>query len=255
MLRLYRETAVLAFKRALKAWPVAFSLIVYAIIFMAAAWLLAPLGLIGGLLLSLVAAACGSGYLYLVLQAVRGLPVRLDDLRRGFSALFGDVISVMFALWIISLFLGVFVQGAGEHGAAILAMIGLAMAFFLNPVPEMIYLGKSRSFALLLDSARFVFANPVAWFLPNLIFALIVLAPTGGLAVSRPGELLLVFSQLFSPAGVAQIFAKFVFWGFPRVLLLPLVLLFLHYVMVFRGLLFEGLTSGGSRRRDWQARL
>ncbi len=254
MLTLYRQTAVLALKRAFKAWPVAFSLVVYAIILSVAAQLLSPLGLLGGLLLSLVAAACGSGYLYLLLQVVRGLPVRFDDLRRGFSALFGDVISVMFALMIIGLLLGVFVQGAGQHGDAIVAMIGLAMAFFLNPLPEMIYLGKSRSFALLLDSSRFVFANPVAWFLPNLVFALIMLAPTGELAVSRPGQLLLVFSELFSPTGVMRILAKLI-WSFPRVLLLPVLLLFLHYVMVFRGLLFEGLTSGGARRRTWQARL
>ena len=214
-----------------------------------AARLLGGLGIMGGLLLSLVAAACGSGYLYLLLQAVRGLPLRFDDLRRGFSALFGDVISVMFALWIIGLILSIFVRGAGHNGRAIIAMIGLAMAFLLNPVPELIYLGRSRSFDLLLDSARFMFANPLVWFLPNLLFAVILLAPTGALAVSHPGELLLVFSQVFSPAGVATIFGALPIWTF------PLLLLFVHYVMVFRGLLFEALTSGGSRRRAWQAQL
>jgi len=150
---------------------------------------------------------------------------------------------------------GALLQLVAEHGDAIAAMIGLAMAFFLNPVPEMIYLGNSRSFALLLESARFVFANPVAWFLPNLIFALILLAPTGTLAVSHPGELLLVFSQVFSPSGVMQILTGMMVWRFPGVLLLPVALLFFHYVMVFRGLLFEGLTSGGARRRAWQARM
>ena len=57
-----------------------------------------------------------------------------------------------------------------------------------------------------------------------------------------PGELLLVFSQVFSPAGVAIIFGALPWWSF------PLLLLFVHYVMVFRGLLFEGLTSGSARR-------
>ena len=46
--------------------------------------LLGALGIIGGLLLGLVAAACGSGYLYLLQQAVRGLPMRFEDLTRGF---------------------------------------------------------------------------------------------------------------------------------------------------------------------------
>ncbi len=248
MLALYRETAVLAFRRAVKAWPVAFSLVIYAIIFAAAARLLGGLGLIGGVLLGLVGAACASGYLYLLLQAVRGLPLRFDDLRRGFSALFWDVISVGFALWIIGLLISLVVQGAGDRGDAIAAMVGLAMAFFLNPVPEMIYLGKSRSFDLLLESCRFVMANPLVWFLPNLIFAVLLLAPTGALVVGHPGELLLLFSAVFSVQGLAQIFGLLPLW------LMPLLLLLLHYVMVFRGLLFEGLASGSARRRAWQAR-
>jgi hypothetical protein len=249
MLRLYRDTAVLAARRALKAWPVAFSLIIYAIILMAAARLLGGLGLVGGLLIGLVAAACASGYLYLLLQAVRGLPVRLADLRQGFSALFGDVISVMFALWIIRLVLMLVVQGAGDRGDAIAAIVGLAMAFFLNPVPELIYLGKSRSFDLLLESSRFVMANPVAWFLPNVILAVLLLLPTGALAVGHPGELLLVFSAIFSPAGVAFLFGGVPLW------LVPLLLLLVHYAMVFRGLLFESLSSSSSRQRAWQSRL
>jgi hypothetical protein len=248
MFRLYRDTGALAFRRALKAWPAAFSLIVYAVIFAVAARLLGGLGIIGGLLLSLVAAACGSGYLYLLLQAVRGLPLRWEDLRRGFGALFCDVISVMFALWIIGLGVMLLVRGAGPNGPAISAMVGLAMAFFLNPVPELIYLGRSRSFDLLLESARFVLANPIVWFLPNLVFALLFLAPSGALAVGHPGELLLVFSAIFSPGGLARVFAALPFWTF------PLLLLLLHYVMVFRGLLFEAITSGSARRREWQAR-
>lgn len=248
MLALYRDTAVLAGKRALKAWPVAFSLIGYAAIYLAAARLLGGLGLIGGLLLGLVAAACASGYLYLLQQTVRGLPLRLDDLHRGFSALFWDVVSVAFALWIIGLVVGLLLRAASGNAEAIAAMVGLAMAFFLNPVPELIYLGRSRSFDLLLDSSRFVMANPVVWFLPNLLLAILFLAPTGALAVSHPGELLLVFSAVFSPGGVGGLLSSIPLW------LLPLMLLLLHYAMVFRGLLFEGLSSGSSRQRAWQAR-
>jgi hypothetical protein len=248
LLGLYRDTAALACKRALKAWPAAFSLIIYAVILAIAARLVGGLGILGGLLLGLVAAACASGYLYLLLQAVRGLPLRWDDLRRGFGALFGDVISVMFSLWIIGLLVMLLVRGAGDKGPAISAMVGLAMAFFLNPVPELIYLGRSRSFDLLLESARFVLANPLAWFLPNLAVAVLLLAPTGALAVGHPGELLLVFSAVFSPGGLFRIFAALPLW------VLPLLLLLLHFAMVFRGLLFEALSSGSARRRAWQSR-
>jgi hypothetical protein len=248
MFTLYRDTAVLAFRRALKAWPVAFSLVLYAAIFITAAMLVRGLGLVGGIILGLVGATCASGYLYLLSQAVQGSKLRLDDLKRGFAALFWDVISVMFALWILGLLVTLIVRGAGPSGPAIAAMVGLAMAFFFNPVPEMIYTGAGRSFELLMRSSRFVLANPVAWFLPNLILGAVLLAPGGALNVTSPGELLLVFSGLFSVQGLVSSFALVPLWA------APLLLLLLHYGMVFRGLLFMGLESGGARQREWRAR-
>ena len=111
-------------------------------------------------------------------------------------------------------------RGAGPNGPAIAAMIGLAMAFFLNPVPEMIYLGRSRSFELLLESARFVFANPVAWFLPNLVFAVILLAPTGAAGRRPPGRAAAGVQPRFSRrAGWSIIFGALPYWTFPLLLL------------------------------------
>ncbi len=247
MLRLYKDTAVLAFQRAVKAWPVAFSVILYALIMLFAMRVASGLGIVGGFLLGLVGAACAAGYLHLLAQAVGGRPVSLEDLKTGFSVLFWDVISVMFALWIIDLLVTVLARGAGPNGEAILAMVAIATAFFLNPVPEFIYQQRSRSFELLLASARFVLANPVAWLLPNLVFVVLVLAPTGGLSVGHPGELLLLFGGVFSAGGIAGLFASVPIWA------VPLLLLLFHYAMIFRGLLFEALASGNPRRRAWQA--
>jgi hypothetical protein len=249
MLATYRDTAVLAFRRAAKAWPVAFSLILYVAILAAAAMLVMPLGLIGGLLIGFVAAACVSSYLHLLAQAVNGSRLAWSDLKRGFGARFWDVVSVMFALWILSFVGGFLVQGAGPNGPAMAGVIGLAMAFFFNPVPELIYLGRSRSFALLGDAARFVLANPLAWLLPNLVFAALLLAPSGQLAVGHPGELLVLFAHFFSRGGVLWSVAQAPLW------LIPLLLLVLHYAMVFRGLLFLELSSGNPRQRAFRARM
>jgi hypothetical protein len=248
MFGLYKDTAVLAFQRAAKGWLAAVSLVVYAVAMLLAIMIATNLGPLGGFALGFAAAACASGYLHFLSQAVQGRKVSLADLPTGFKALFWDVISVMFALWIIGFVVQALVGGAGDNGPAIAAMVGLAMAFFLNPVPEMIYQGESRSFRLLLDSSNFVLAHPVAWFLPNLVFAVLVLAPAGLLSVGRPAELLLVFSSVFSASGLMSVFASVPYWA------LPLLLIFFHYVMVFRGLLFQGLAQGNnSRRREWEA--
>jgi hypothetical protein len=125
------------------------------------------------------------------------------------------------------------------------------MAFFFNVVPELLYQGRSRSFALLMDSARFMFAHPVLWLLPNVVFAGIALYASGQLrAVHHPAELLIAFGNTFSsPAGVARVFVGIPRWG------LPIALCALHFVMVFRGILFHEVvsgTGGNARLRAFQ---
>jgi hypothetical protein len=132
----------------------------------------------------------------------------------------------------------------GPQGERLAAVFGIAVAFFFNAVPELLYLGHSRSFALLIDSGRFMLAHPLVWLLPNLVFASLLLLPTGRLAVSRPIELLLVFGNTFSsPLGLAGMVAAWPTWTW------PLILFGVHYAMVFRGILFQELSSGADNAR------
>ena len=252
MLLLFRDVTILAARRAVRAWPVALSFFVYAAILMAAAIVLAPLGMIGGVVLGLVVAACWSSYLELASQAVAGTKIRPTwaEFRRTFGVRLWDVVSVMFAFWIISLLMGPALKG--PQGERVAAVFGLAVAFFLNAVPELLYQGNSRSFALLIASGRFMVANPVVWLLPNIVFASLLLLPTGRLAVNHPAELLLVFGNTFSsPLGLVTMVAAWPTWTW------PLILFGLHYVMVFRGILFQRLSSGSdnARMRAFRAKM
>jgi hypothetical protein len=252
MLHLFREVTILAAQRAVRAWLVVLSFLIYAGILLAAGVLLSPLGMIGGLLLGLVVAACWSSYLELASQAVAGSKIRLNwtELRRSFGARFWNVISVMFAFWIISLLMGPALRG--PEGERVAAVFGIAVAFFFNAVPELLYQGHSRSFALLIESGRFMIANPVVWLLPNLVFASLLLLPTGRLAVDHPGELLLVFGNTFSsPLGLVGMVTAWPIWSW------PLILFGLHYAMVFRGVLFQRLSSGSgnARMRAFRAKM
>ncbi|MGC4065253.1 MAG: hypothetical protein QM784_11515 [Polyangiaceae bacterium] len=149
---------------------------------------------------------------------------------------------MMFAFWIISFVTNPLSEG--QRGAAIGAIIGFAMAFFFNAVPELLYQGNSRSFVLLVDSGKFAMEHPVVWFLPNVIFAAIAFAPLGMLDVRHPAELLVLFGSTFSsPSGIAALFTRLPLWG------MPIALLGLHFVMVFRGLLFQALVSGQANPR------
>ena len=156
----------------------------------------------------------------------------------------------MFAFWIIGFLAKAVTSGA--NGDALGAILGFAMAFFFNAVPELLYQGGSRSFALLLDSGRFMTAHYLVWLPPNLVFAAAALAAGGRLHIHRPAEALLLFANTFSsPVGVAGLFIGLPPWA------LPLALVGLHYAMVFRGLLFKELTAGlgSARLRAFKASL
>ena len=253
MFLLYGKVAAEAARNAVRAWPVALSLVAYALILALAGMILAPFGMIGGLLLGLVAAACWSSYLELISQAVAGskIRVRWDEFKHTFGARFWDVISVMFAFFVIGFLTKPL--GAGPNGEAMTAILGIAMAFFFNAVPELLYQGRTRSFWLLMSSARFMLANPVVWLLPNLILAALALGASGRLQFHNPAELLIAFGNTFSsPIGVAGLLTGLPVWS------LPIALFVLHYAMIFRGILFRDLTSGtggNARLRAFQATL
>lgn len=245
-MRLYSDAAVQAIRRGVRGWPVMFSLVLYAAIFIVVGQLVAPLGRAGGFVLGLVLAACFSSYIHLISQVVAGSKIRFADLRQSFGARFWDVISVLFAFWVIDFALTrVIAPSAGDKAPIVIALVGLAMAVFFNPVPELLYQGSSRSFQLLMESGRFISTHGLEWLLPNVLFALALLAPLGMLH-GPPGLIVLNISALLSPSndgmGLYALFSRA-----PLYLQLPM-LVFVHFLMVFRGLLFAALTRGGSRR-------
>ena len=249
-MRLFGETAALAIRRGVRAWPVMFSLVLYALIFMVVGELVGSLGPIGGFILGLVLAGCFSSYIHLISQVVAGTKVQFSDVRQSFGARFWDVVSVLFAFWIIDLIITkVIAPAAGPKGPIVIALFGLAMAVFFNPVPELLYQGQSRSFQLLMESGRFISRHGLEWLLPNILFAVALLAPLGMLH-GPAGLIVLNISSLLSPnndgMGLYALFSRA-----PLYLQIPM-LLFVHFVMVFRGLLFGALVGGGARPRNLQ---
>lgn len=222
-------------------------MLLYAGVMLLAARLLGGNNFVGGLILGLIFAACFASYVSLLDIAVAGQKVKAADLQRGVRARFWDVISVFFALWIIRFAAQALGGAAGSNAGAIAAMVGFAIALFFNVVPELLYLGQSRSFALLMDSARFITKNWIAWFFPHLLLAALLLAPLGALQVSHPGQVVLLFERMFSLAGPTEVFLQTPLWA------KPFVLFFFHFVMVFRGLLFKELLYSNPRLRAFQA--
>lgn len=252
-LKMYADLAVQALRCAARAWPIAIFAFVYAAIWIAAATLVGRLGIVGGFLLGFVAAALASSYLYLVEQAVARSRIVWSDFRKSFGAYLWDAISVMFALWVISIATGIIVTSAGSQGPFISAVIGLLIAIFFNAAPELIYQGHVRSFDLLAESASFIQRNWIEWFVPNALFALLLLAPQPAFRSMDPREMVLLAANLFSLDGLPLLAASLL--QSARSLGLGLAaLVIVHYAMIYRGLLFKELRHGSRRMREFQAR-
>ena len=70
-----------------------------------------------------------------------GRKIGFGDFRDSFLAHFWDVISVMFATWVIQLAVGIGGPRLGDRGTIIFVLVDLTMVVFFNPIPELIYLG------------------------------------------------------------------------------------------------------------------
>ncbi|MHB8420243.1 MAG: hypothetical protein ACYDCL_19385 [Myxococcales bacterium] len=248
---LFIEVAATAARRALRGWPAALAVLGYAALMLASTALFGRLGLVGGFILGFVEAACISSYLHLLSVVVAGSKLTWDDARAGFLALLWDVIGVLFALWIASFGVDLLKRAAGEHGGFVLAAWGLLVAVFLNPIPELIYQHRApgRTTDLLLASARFIHEHWIEWFIPNLLFGIVLLALVTGVRGLDAQTLMIELPSLFSLEG-AFLLAPSLLSGGSSLWLAPLVLALCHYVMVYRGLLFQQIQGGGWRARS-----
>ncbi len=250
VLRVYGEVAKKALGLAVRSWLAALSIPVYAVLFLVVARLVTQLfaaaPTVAGIAIGLLGAACFGGYLSLLKQAVAGSSIRFSDLKDGLRSVW-DVAGVLFIIWIIEMIVDRIAAG-NPSGVAIKGVVTLAIAIFFNLIPELICHSRNRGIALLQESGEFIFEHPVAWFAPNLVFAAVILWGTGLLSFTSLGSNLAMLGALGSPSGVLLLIAGA---GWTA----PLLIAFVHYVMVFRGLLYLELSSGSSRMRDFRRRM
>ena len=205
-------------------WVVSFAPVAYAIILAIIASIVAPLGIIGGLLFSLASQACVSSGLFLVKNLVDSNKTDFNDFLNGFTVYLWELLGIAFILWIP---LRVLATGLATvpNGALIYFLIKLSLYILLNPVPEFIYQTRASGLELISASYNFIVENWIEWLIPNVVL----------FAVGY-GLLQIIEPLLFGLPGFAAIFLYAFIAG-----------LGLTYFMTFRGFLF-GQLHGTTRR-------
>jgi hypothetical protein len=222
-----------ALRRSLEAvsknWIVSFAPLAYGFILSVTVSIVAPLGLIGGLILGLVSQACVSSGLYLIENIVRMGKANFDDFVKGFTVYLWELVRISFILWIPLRVISIALSGV-PNGGLIFLFIQIALYVLLNPVPEFIYQTRASGIELLGASYNFIVENWIEWFVPNIALTLLayfLLNMLSFLAFSLPG-----FAQFF-----------LVTFGLG---------LCLTYIMVFRGFLFAELHGTTRRSRAYR---
>jgi hypothetical protein len=226
---LYRTALRRSGESLLKNWVVSLAPWAYAALLSIVASVVAPLGIIGGLVLGVATQACISSGLYLIKNIVESGRADIKDFTTGFTVYLWELLGIAFIIWIPMRVLAMTLASA-TNGGLIFALVQIALYVLLNPLPELVYQTRSSGIALISESYNFIVDNWLEWFLPN-----IVLTITGYL-------ILQVFAVITTglPA-VVQIFITAVGMG-----------LCLSYFMLFRGFLFAELYGSTRRSRAYR---
>ena len=212
-----------------KNWVVSFAPVVFGIILAVVGTLVAPLGIIGGFVYSLVSAACASSGLYLIKNLVDSGKANFNDFLNGFTVYIWDVITISFILWIPMRLAAMGLESV-PNGGLIYFLLTLGLYILLNAVPELIYQSRTSGLELIGASYNFIVENWLEWLIPNIMFAVggyFLLDLFGSLIFGLP-----IYLELFLYAFILG--------------------LGLAYFMTFRGFLFNELYGTTRRSRVYR---
>ncbi len=209
---------------AVRNWLMFAALLAYVFIFRFGLVVASFFGPLAGFAMAALCAFCCGAFLASVEVIVRTGKVTLEDFRGSFGTYFGDVLGVMFALWIIAMVGGMVAATPG--GTAIATFSALLVGVLFNAVPELIYLGHNSTMELMSESYDFVSQNWIEWFPINILLAL----AGGGIWFVQVGG------------------------GFGYALEVVAGGIFIYFAMILRGLLFLELSSSSRRGRVFRHR-
>jgi len=226
---LYATALRRSWQSLLKNWVVSLAPWAYATLLTIVAWVVAPLGIIGGLVLGLATQSCISSGLHLIKNIVESRRADLRDFINGFTVYLWELLGIAFILWIPLRVLAMALAST-PNGGLIFVLIQVAIYILLNPVPELIYQTRSSGVGLISQSYNFIVENWLEWLLPNIVLTIagyLILNVLSAISTGLPALL--------------QTFIVAVGMG-----------LCLGYFMIFRGFLFAELYGSTRRSRAYR---
>lgn len=251
-LRLYRTAAADTLRGIRRTWPaLAAHLGLIVVAALAAGLLAGSQTFAGGLLLGFFFAFLVAAYLSTVEAAVLQEPFHFRDLFPRAQQLFSPTISALFVLFVLNFILDRTL--ASEESRWLRMMANLVIAVLFNTLPETIYLVRGGFSELFGQSYAFIRENFIEWMLPwvmvlaslllfyeprTILGLLIIITTTNPMTMMSTG--IAVGAALLRP---------------PFFYAVPLVLLVVYVLLIFRGNLFRALGTSSRRSRAYKERM
>jgi hypothetical protein len=245
-LRLYQQAAKETWEKGRRSWWVALLPFLYGPLFLLVAAIAAPLGFLGGFIVGLALAMCVSSYLYFIASVVNGSRVLPRELLDSWRPYFSSVINILFLLFILQYVLALLTPPGDATALMLSSLIEIILLIVLNPIPEVIYQGRSEGFSMVQECIDFLRSSGVEWFFPFIALALLSVFILPIPLLAGP----LQFGRLTFPTLLGGAFSGSLFGLFS-----PLLSAFILFaVMVFRGILFRSLSGATRRQRLFRSR-
>ncbi|MCC5909327.1 MAG: hypothetical protein JJT76_02670 [Clostridiaceae bacterium] len=220
-----------------KNWAIIFTGLFYTMATIILYILLPHFWILGGLVLILFTSALISNYLHLLDCIVSRNKFHLQDFKEGFTIYLRKVWGVLFIAWVGSLILSTLVMPilrSAIHPILLTSIINFLVLVLLNALPETIYQKHYNPWESLIYTVDFIKDNWIEWFIPNIILMgimyLLVGNFLGGMVHNRFSIIrIFTYSSGFATYILSQI------W--------------LAFMMIYRGYLFEILSTSNRRKR------
>ncbi|GAB6087026.1 hypothetical protein [Alkaliphilus crotonatoxidans] len=199
-------------------------------------------GLLAGIVMIIATSALISNYLYLLNCIIRRDRITIQDFKDGFTIYLRKVWGILFVSYVANLAYSLlampFLSRLIGSFAAQWAFTFLILVFF-NPLPEVVYQKYYQPW----DSITYTFENVrenwLEWFLPNIILLGVLYLLTGQQLTGIFNYYILPTRGLFSPLGI---------------ILYLLGQLWFAFMMIYRGYLFDLLSTSNRRKRLFMRR-
>lgn len=229
-----KKIAMNAFKALINNWLIIFTGLFYSIMTIVLYTIVPAFGILGGLLLIIATSALISNYLHLLNRIVRTGKFSFHDFKDGFTVYLRKVWTISFFGYVASLGLSYFVFPILSRTPILIMAISYIAFIVFNALPEVIYQKYYDPWESITYAVEFIKENLLDWIIPNIILIGGMYIFTGDLLTNIFNYYISIVRIFTSPLGIfAYLLGQ----------------LWFSYMMIYRGFLFELLSTSTRRKR------